>query len=262
LPNWLTFNAATETFSGTAPSSYQTLSIVVTATNVSGLSASETISATVAAAPIVAAATSNQTWTEGKAIALVLPGKTFSDPQGEKLTYSAALTNGQALPGWLSFNAATGTFSGTAPATAQSLGIKVTATDSSGLSASESFTASVVAPSAAAVKGMFLALKPASQIAVVVPAESIVASSAGTIAFIAGDAAGSAAADYPDVVAPGGMIDLAALAADGGVIAGGELFSVPSPAAWLQAASGMEAAAFGAALFDPAHAPGLLVFHA
>ena len=143
LPGWLTFNAATETFSGTAPATAQTAGIVVTATDTGGLSASETFSATVLGAPVAAAATPTQTWTEGKAISLVLPANLFTDPQGEKLIYKATLSNGQALPGWLTFNAATETFSGTAPATAQTLNITVTATDTSGLSASESFTAGV-----------------------------------------------------------------------------------------------------------------------
>ncbi len=143
LPGWLTFNAATDTFTGTAPAAAQTLAITVTATDTSGLSVAETFQAAVIGAPTVTAATANQTWTEGKAISFALPGNTFTDPQGQKLTYAAKLSNGAALPSWLTFNTMTGMFAGTAPATAQSLGITVTATDASGLSASESFTASV-----------------------------------------------------------------------------------------------------------------------
>jgi hypothetical protein len=263
LPGWLNFNAATETFSGTAPSSYQSLSIVVTATNSGGVSASETISATVAAPPRVAAATPNQTWTEGKAISLALPNNAFSDPQGEALSYKATLSNGQALPGWLTFNAAAKAFSGTAPATAQSLVITVTATDSSGLSGSESFTASVQAAASTAAKGMIVSVQPASEIAAVVPASSILASSAGTMGFLGGDTAVSAAAGSfgAGVPAPGGIISFTALATGGGVMAPGELFSVPSAGSWLQAASGIEAAAFGAALFDPPQNPGLPALH-
>jgi hypothetical protein len=145
LPSWLVFNAVTDSFSGTAPTTAQNLNIVVTATDTSHLSATDAFSATVLGAPLVTAQTPNQTWTEGKAVSLALPANTFTDPQSEKLSYVATLSNGQALPGWLSFNATTETFSGTAPATAQSLAIKVTAIDSSGLAASESFTASVQA---------------------------------------------------------------------------------------------------------------------
>jgi hypothetical protein len=145
LPSWLVFNATTETFTGTAPTAAESLSIMVKATDTSGLSVTDTFLATVVGTPVLAAATANQTWTEGKAISLVLPANTFTDPQGQKLTYTAKQTDGLALPSWLVFNASTETFTGTAPPTAQTIGLTVTATDSSGLSASESFTASVKA---------------------------------------------------------------------------------------------------------------------
>jgi len=145
LPGWLTFNATTDTFSGTAPTAAQTLTITVTATDTSNLSASDTFSVSVIGGPTVTQQTPNQTWIEGSAVSLALPAKTFTDPQGETLTYTASLSSGAALPSWLSFNAATETFTGTAPATAQSLTIKVTATDTSGLATSESFNASVQA---------------------------------------------------------------------------------------------------------------------
>jgi putative Ig domain-containing protein len=145
LPSWLIFNAATDSFSGTAPITAQTLSITVTATDTSGLSASDTFSASVIGAPTVTDPTANQTWQAGKPISLVLPANTFTDPQGEALTYTATQSNGQALPSWLTFHPATETFSGTAPGTTQNLNIKVTATDSSGLSTSGSFSATVQA---------------------------------------------------------------------------------------------------------------------
>jgi hypothetical protein len=255
LPGWLSFNPATRTLTGTAPAAAQTLGILVTATDSSGLAASETISATVIGAPVLAAATPGQTWVAGKAISLALPATTFTDPQGQKLTYKATQANGQPLPSWLSFNAATETFSGTAPNTAQSLGITVTATDSSGLSASESFTASVQAAA------------PASAKAMVVPVGSIVAWAAGasgtTMGFLALDAAAPAAASYRGLAppAPGGIMNVAELAANGALTPPADLFGVPAPIGWPQTASGTEAAAFGAALFAPAHITGLPVFH-
>lgn len=100
------------------------------------------------AAPVLTTQTPNPTWTEGQPISLALAANTFTDPQGQPLSYTASLSNGQALPNWLSFNPTTETFSGTAPSSAQSLTIKVTATDSSQLAASETFTASVQAPPA------------------------------------------------------------------------------------------------------------------
>jgi hypothetical protein len=143
LPAWLTFNATTGAFSGTAPTAAQTLSIVVTARDTSAQTGTDTFSAIVLGTPVLAAQTPNQTWTEGKAVSLALSVNTFTDPQAEQLAYGARLTSGQPLPSWLSFNATTDTFSGTAPLAAQSLSIKVTATDSGGLAASETFTAGV-----------------------------------------------------------------------------------------------------------------------
>jgi hypothetical protein len=101
------------------------------------------VGAKTASAPVLVTQTADQTWTEGKAVSLVLPTSTFEDPQGETLSDTATMANGQALPSWLTFNATTETFSGVAPATAQNLSIEVTATDTSGLTASETFSATV-----------------------------------------------------------------------------------------------------------------------
>jgi hypothetical protein len=128
--------------------------ITVTATDTSGLSTAETFTATIpAAAPTLALTTPALVLAEGASFTDTLPSGTFADPQGETLTLKAALSNGATLPSWLSFNGATGTFSGTAPATAQSLMIKLTATDTSNLSMSETF-ALTVAKSAAHAFGV------------------------------------------------------------------------------------------------------------
>jgi hypothetical protein len=144
LPSWLSFNSKTGTFTGTVANTTTGLSIKVTATDSSGLSASETFAvATPAAPPTVTAQTATQSWKTGQAVNLALASNTFTDPQAEKLTYTASQANGSALPTWLKFNGTTDTFSGTAPAAATSLSLKVTATDTSGLSVSETFTAAV-----------------------------------------------------------------------------------------------------------------------
>ena len=148
LPSWLSFNAATGTFTGTVANSATGLSIKVTATDLGGASSSETFSVlTPAAAPVLAAQTAAQTWKLGQAVNFTLASNTFTDPQGQNLTYSATLSNGAALPSWLSFNSTTGTFSGTVANSATGLSIKVTATDTSGLSTSEIF--SVATPASA-----------------------------------------------------------------------------------------------------------------
>ncbi|NDW34601.1 DUF4347 domain-containing protein [Yangia sp. PrR007] len=54
----------------------------------------------------------------------------MSDSAGG-LTYSAELANGEALPAWLSFDAATGTFTGNPPAGSGNVSVTVSATDGS-----------------------------------------------------------------------------------------------------------------------------------
>jgi len=89
--------------------------------------------------PKVAAQTATQTWERGQAVAFTLAANTFTDTQGQTLTFTATQADGSSLPSWLKFNSATDTFTGTAPNS-----IKVTATDTSGLSSSETFA--VVTP--------------------------------------------------------------------------------------------------------------------
>jgi hypothetical protein len=146
LPSWLGFNASTDTLSGTVPTSPESLTFKITATDTGGLSASETFGVTVpVAGPTVTDQTANQTWTQGEKISLALPANTFTDPQGQTLTYTASQSSGQALPSWLSFNATTKTFSGTVLASVENLTLKITATDTSRLSVSETFGVTVVA---------------------------------------------------------------------------------------------------------------------
>ena len=144
LPSWLHFNSLADTFTGIVPGNAAGLVIKVTATDTSGLSASETFSVlTPNAPPVVTAQTPNQTWTKGQALNFKLAANAFTDPQQQAMTYTAAQANGTALPTWLHFNGATDTFTGTVPTNASSFSIKVTATDTGGLSASETFAASI-----------------------------------------------------------------------------------------------------------------------
>jgi VCBS repeat-containing protein len=65
-----------------------------------------------------------------KAFWFQLPAGVFADPdKGDTLAYSATQANGSALPSWLKFDAATGTFSGTAPKQVTSFDVRLTATD-------------------------------------------------------------------------------------------------------------------------------------
>ncbi|MCE9639241.1 MAG: tandem-95 repeat protein [Betaproteobacteria bacterium] len=96
-------------------------------------------------APTVANEIANQSTTEDVAFSFTVPGTTFADVNsGDNLTYAATRADGSALPGWLSFNETTGTFSGT-PLNDDvgTLSVKVVATDSSNASVSDTFDLTV-----------------------------------------------------------------------------------------------------------------------
>ncbi len=190
LPSWLSFNATTRAFSGTVPAGMASLVVKVTATDTSGLAASESFGITVAAAaPALTSQTTNQTWPQGQKVSLALAANTFTDPQSETLSYSAKQSSGSALPSWLSFNAATRTFSGSVPAGVESLALKVTATDSSGLSGTEVFD--VTAPAAAAAKS---ALAAGGDVIAISRAQTMLfsAANADQMQFISGSASENA----------------------------------------------------------------------
>ncbi|WP_299085449.1 tandem-95 repeat protein [uncultured Ruegeria sp.] len=105
------------------------------------------------AAPVLALALPHQSSAEDQSVSFVLPANAFTDVDGDALTLSATLLNGAALPGWLLFDAALGSFSGTPPQdyTGQ-VSVKVTASDGS-LSESGTFALDITpvndAPAAA-----------------------------------------------------------------------------------------------------------------
>jgi hypothetical protein len=96
-------------------------------------------------APTVANSIPDQTATPGTAFSFQFAANTFADVDvGDNLTYTATRTNGSALPGWLTFNALTRTFSGTPTVgNAGTLAVRVTATDGGTASASDEFNITV-----------------------------------------------------------------------------------------------------------------------
>ena len=159
LPSWLRFDAVTRTFSGTPlPADFNgTLNLTVTASDGDLLTASDTFVLTVTPvndAPVVANIIADQSSARGAVWSYQVPAGTFSDVDGNALTYSAALGDGSALPAWLTFTAATQTFSGTPPADSpSSLNLKVTASDGA-LSVADTFVLIVgAAPSIIVANG-------------------------------------------------------------------------------------------------------------
>ncbi|MBF0462771.1 MAG: putative Ig domain-containing protein, partial [Magnetococcales bacterium] len=161
--SWLHFNQATQTFYGTpGNANVGSLDVTVWATDTAGDHVSAPLHLVVDNvndAPILVNQIANQMLIADQ---IVDTGKTlnfsvqgyFDDPDlhvsgtTEKLSYSASLLSGD-LPGWLSFDATTGTFSGTAPNSQADLVVKVTATDLAGATASDVFKLHVLLPAQA-----------------------------------------------------------------------------------------------------------------
>ncbi|MEI7341671.1 putative Ig domain-containing protein, partial [Pectobacterium brasiliense] len=168
LPAWLSFNPATGTFSGTpANGDVGSLTIKVTATDGSSASVSTTFGLTVTNvndAPVVSGTIAAQSIAQGGSLSVTVPAGTFTDPDGDTLTLSATLADGTALPAWLSFNPATGTFSGT-PASGDigNLTIKVTAADGSSASVSTTFSLAVTTVNEAPVVSGTIAAQSIAQ---------------------------------------------------------------------------------------------------
>ncbi len=100
-------------------------------------------------APRLVSALSNQQMVPSATALFQIPQASFMDPDaGDSLLYSAARSDGTPLPAWLSFDAATGTF--TARPSTDAIGsvqVRVLATDTSGAAAQSVFTIAVaVAP--------------------------------------------------------------------------------------------------------------------
>ncbi|RYZ87177.1 MAG: hypothetical protein EOO68_27950, partial [Moraxellaceae bacterium] len=113
--DWLQFNEITRTFYGT-PHFHQigTLQVELIATDNHGASVSEFFDVTTVNANTVANPITDQIVAEGSAYNFTFAANTFDNANGDTLTYTATQSNGAALPGWLVFNSATRTFSGTA----------------------------------------------------------------------------------------------------------------------------------------------------
>ncbi|MFP5441344.1 MAG: Ig-like domain-containing protein [Gammaproteobacteria bacterium] len=95
-------------------------------------------------APVVAAVLADRETDADEPFLFIVPADTFTDVDAtDVLSLSASMADGSALPGWLSFDADSGTFSGVPPVGAGTLALRVTATDLAGLSAGSTFSLTV-----------------------------------------------------------------------------------------------------------------------
>ncbi len=98
-------------------------------------------------APVLDAPLPDRAVAAGQALSFAVPDGTFFDiDQGDVLAYSAQVVDAQgglqALPSWLTFNASTGTFSGT-PKAAGDITLRVSAHDLAGADSFDDFTLSI-----------------------------------------------------------------------------------------------------------------------
>jgi hypothetical protein len=149
LPAWLAFDINTRTFSGTPLNDDVGIyEIKVTATDISMTTATDVFTLTVVNtndAPTVANALSDQNTDEDALYSFTFDLNTFDDVDaGDSLSYTATLDNDAQLPDWLIFNSASRNFSGT-PLNDDvgTIQIKVTATDQSLASISDTFALTV-----------------------------------------------------------------------------------------------------------------------
>jgi hypothetical protein len=143
LPAWLAFDAELQLFSGTpANADVAALEITVTATDPAGEAASDSFTLEVINtndAPVVGRVIADVLVREGEGFGFSVSPGIFSDPDAnDHLSLSAAMANGSALPGWLSFDGTS--FRGTPGLSdAGEYVIKVTARDDADATADTSF---------------------------------------------------------------------------------------------------------------------------
>lgn len=132
LPTWLSYDPATQTLSGTPLNGdVGALALLVTATDLAGASVSTGFNLTVTNvndAPVVSAGMADAAFDEDTPVDLLVPQNAFADEDGDALTLSATLSDGTALPSWLSFDGQR--FTGTPPTDfSGSYDIQLTASD-------------------------------------------------------------------------------------------------------------------------------------
>jgi Ca2+-binding RTX toxin-like protein len=159
LPSWLSFNAQTGTLSGT-PGNGQVgnLAIQIIATDILGRSAVDAFGLAIANvndAPTVNVIAVDQTAIKYQAFSLQLSNDLFADIDvGDSLSWGVVRADGQSLPSWLTFNAATRTLSGTpAYGDTGAVSLKVLVTDAAGAQATQNFQLTVDAAPGLTVTG-------------------------------------------------------------------------------------------------------------
>lgn len=138
-PGWMSFNASTRVLGGT-PKEVGSWTITVTANDPAGAAVSKSFTVTTPnVAPVVSVAIPAQSASRNIAWTYQIPAATFSDVNGDLLTYSVS-----GLPAGLGFTTATRTLAGSPTAPPGTYTIIVTATDGNGGSRSTNLVLNIL----------------------------------------------------------------------------------------------------------------------
>ena len=146
LPGGLAIDPATGAITGSLPndtSATSPFAVIVTATDAQGASVDASFTLTVTNPEPVTTGIAAQTDIDGATVSIAA-GPSFSDPDGDALSFSAA-----GLPGGLAIDPATGAITGSLPndtSATSPFAVIVTATDAQGASVDASFTLTVTNP--------------------------------------------------------------------------------------------------------------------
>lgn len=151
LPGWITFAPSTRTFTirPSAADGGTAVDIAVTARDGHGGSATDVFRLSVEGpenhAPVVSRAIPDQTVAVGRTLDYQIRSNSFTDPDGDALTYAAALADGSALPDWITFDPATRIIRAepTRDEAGSAVSISVTAADGRGGAVSDAFQITV-----------------------------------------------------------------------------------------------------------------------
>ena len=131
LPSWLHYDAQSRTLSGNPPANFNgavPLEIAAFDGQTQTVSRFFVNIAAVNDAPVVAAGLSDVAFAEDSGFAYAITAGAFADADGDALSYSVSLSNGDPLPSWIVFDGLT--ISGNAPANFNGeLTLRVTASD-------------------------------------------------------------------------------------------------------------------------------------
>jgi Bacterial Ig domain/Cadherin-like domain/Putative Ig domain/RTX calcium-binding nonapeptide repeat (4 copies)/Bacterial cadherin-like domain len=140
LPEWLTFDRSTRTFSGSPPADFNgTIAVELLADDRSAVTKRQILISIAPAndAPDLAAPLGDLDGAEDAAFSFALATSSFTDRDGDALSYTVTLADGGALPDWVGFDGTV--LSGQAPANFNgTLSLRITASDGE-LTASDLF---------------------------------------------------------------------------------------------------------------------------